>query len=291
MWTDYRRAIDEAEADAVIIVIPTIYHVDAARRALAAGMHVLSEKPLAHDLASAIVIRDEARRHPTLTYAVSQNYRWRAHNQTLKRAVTEGAIGNPGALALEFRQPEMLLGARASLAMPLLEDVSIHHFDLIRYLLDANAIEVFARSYRPPWSRFNGLPGTEAVITMDSGAVVGYSGTWAARGRYTLWEGEISITGSHGSVTLDAAGDVRCFADAGPTDSFTGFEPKQEAGVLLPLESVGRTELDETLDQFLLALQGGTPASTRLEDNFHSYAMVAAAVESARTGHPVHVAP
>ena len=290
-YVDYREAIDEADADAVIIVVPTALHVDAGRRALEKGLHVLSEKPLASDLAGAEELRAEARRHPGQIYMVSQNYRWRKHSQTMRHAISSGRIGEIGGFLMEFRQPEFLVGDRAGLEMPLIQDMSIHHFDLIRFLLDANAAEVYARSFRPPWSLYAGLPSAEAVIAMDSGLTVGYSGTWAARGRYTLWDGDITVTGSSGCLKLDASGGVRIHADAGPAgDEWSGFEGRVDEGEPLEEITLEREDLDHSLQLLLDSIAAGTTPATDIEDNFHSYAMVAAALESARSRRPVRVA-
>jgi predicted dehydrogenase len=289
-YADYREAIEQADADAVVIVLPTALHVDAGTRALEKSMHVLSEKPVASDLAGALHLRADARRRPRQVYMVNQNYRWRTHNQTLKHAISRGDVGRVGGLHLEFRQPEFLVGDRRILEMPLIQDMSVHHFDLIRFLLDANAVEIFARSFNPSWSAYSGLASTEAVIRMENGIVVGYSGTWAARGRFTLWDGDITVTGSMGCLKLDASGQVRLFRDEGQNpDEWSGVDAQAEMGAVLePLLTTGQ-DLERSLALFLDSLATGSPPSTSLEDNYHTFAMVAAAEESARTGLPIAV--
>lgn len=289
-YADYREAIERTDADAVVIVLPTALHVDAGRRALERSLHVLSEKPVASDLAGALQLRACARRHPRQVYMVNQNYRWRSHNQTLKHAISSGEIGTPGGLHLEFRQPEFLVGDRRILEMPLIQDMSVHHFDLIRFLLDANAVDIFARSFNPPWSAYPGLASTEAVIRMKNGIVVGYSGTWAARGRFTLWDGDITVTGSRGCLKLDASGQVRVFRDEGQNpDEWSGVEAQAETGVVVEPVHAGGQDLEQCLRVFLDSVVSGSAPSTSLEDNFHTFAMVAAAEESARTGRPISV--
>jgi predicted dehydrogenase len=290
-YTDYRDAIDREDADAVVIVLPTALHVEAGMRALDKGLHVLSEKPIASDLAGAALLRAAARRRPSQVYMINQNYRWRSHNRTLRQAIASGIIGTPGSVHLEFRQPEFLVGDRPGLEMPLIQDMSIHHFDLLRFLLDADAVEVFARAFRPSWSHYSGLASTEAVIEMANGVIVGYSGTWAGRGRYTLWDGDVTVTGSLGCLKLDGSGEVRLYPDAGQDPgAFSGFEGHEEMGRILDLVPSNPDELGQTLDAFLEGISAGVAPSTCLEDNFHSFAMVAAAEESARTGVPVAVA-
>jgi predicted dehydrogenase len=274
-FTDYIDAIEKTDADIVIISIPTKFHVDAAKRSLARGMHVLSEKPLATSMDEVQDILEVRVQYPGLKYMVDQNYRWRPHNQTMKKAIDDGAIGEIGAVHVEFRQPEDLLGYRKFLEMPLLQDVSIHHFDLVRFFTGKNCKSIDARSFRPAWSKFEGKPATEAVLTMEDDIVVNYNGTWAARGKETSWDGTITVTGSEGCLVLD------------PDDNVRLFKPGDAEGALLDKVDMDLTEMDYALDMFIRAIeQDGTP-EVAMEDNRHSFAMVCAAEESVAKNVPV----
>ena len=54
--TDYRTLVTDAELDLVVVLTSPIYHEPIARAALAAGKHVLVEKPLALDLPAAAAL-------------------------------------------------------------------------------------------------------------------------------------------------------------------------------------------------------------------------------------------
>jgi len=275
VFADFREAIGQVDADIAVIAIPTLFHVEAARRALDRGMHVLSEKPLASNVEEARMILDYKRRYPSLCYMIDQNYRWRQHNQTMKKTVESGLIGEVGSVHIEFRQMEDLLGYREFLNMPLLQDVSIHHFDLIRFFTGVDCRSIYAHSYRPAWSKFDGRPGTEAVLRMDDGIVVNYNATWAARGRQTSWDGDITITGDKGCITLDAADNVRLFANSDTT------------GRLLDKVDMPATELGYALSMMVGCIENGSIPETTIEDNIRSYAMVCAAEESVALDQPV----
>ena len=274
-YTDYREAIDQVDADIVVIAIPTPFHVEAAKRALAKSMHVLSEKPLASSMDEVRDVIEFRKSYPGQKYMVDQNYRWRPHTQTLRRAIGDGLVGKVGAVHLEFRRPEDLLGYREFLDMPLLQDVSIHHFDLVRFLTGANCRRIFAQCYRPEWSAFPGKSATEAVLTMDNGVVVNYTGTWAARGKLTSWDGSISVTGDKGCLVLDEQ-DAVWFHGTGEQ------KPKR-----LEKVKMERTELDYALSLLLECIRTGGDPETAVEDNRHSFAMVCAAQQSVETGIPV----
>jgi len=276
-FADYRVAIEKTKADVVIIALPNAHHVDSAKHALKRGMNVLSEKPLATSLPEARDAISYKKKYPSLKYMVSQNYRWRPHNQTLKKALNDGMIGPAETIHFEFRRPEDLIGYREFLEMPLLQDVSIHHFDLMRFFTGKNCEQIYARSFRPSWSKFQGKSASEVVAVMAGDVTVNYNATWAARGKVTSWDGDITITGELGCLMLDAADQVRYFKADDPH------------GVLLNKVEMKFTELDYALHSFLRSIGHDDIPETTLEDNFSSFAMVCAAEESVRSSVPVRL--
>jgi predicted dehydrogenase len=86
-------AVATAEAvDLVVIATPNDTHVPLARAALAAGKHVVVDKPFTLDLAAARALRTEARSRNRLL-AVFHNRRWDSDFLTLRAALAEGVIG------------------------------------------------------------------------------------------------------------------------------------------------------------------------------------------------------
>ena len=59
-YADYEQMLADERVDAVIIAIADQFHVDAALRAIAAGKHVLVEKPLGTTVESCRELRDQA---------------------------------------------------------------------------------------------------------------------------------------------------------------------------------------------------------------------------------------
>ena len=235
-------------------------------------MHVMIEKPLAARRAEADALRECKGLHPKLKFMVCQNYRWRPHNQRLKRAIREGMIGAVGSVHLEFRQPECFIGYREFLPAPLLQDVCIHHFDLIRFFTGSDAERIQAWVSRPYWSRYKGNPSTDAIVVMKSGDLANYHGTWAARGQETSWDGNITITGEKGCLGLDSRDRVRFYA------------PGDGEGILLENEMMTATELDYALKSFFECIEQDLVPETDLEDNYQSFAMAYTAEESAKKG-------
>ncbi|MBI3457203.1 MAG: Gfo/Idh/MocA family oxidoreductase [Candidatus Rokubacteria bacterium] len=277
------RSLDEAvargPADAVIVTLPEMFHRDAILRALEAGLHVLTEKPLAMTIGEAHAILEAARKHPERVVMVTQNFRWRPHTRALRLALQGGRVGRPGHFVLDCRQQirrTTVDGWREHMTDPFLLDFAIHHMDLIRYLTGDEAQEVVAVSFRPSWSWFAGDSAAAAIVTMESGLVVDYGGTMVSQGLETPPEGLITITGEAGTLHLDQQSRVLVL---GPG------EPR-----VLPPEPVPEGELGHGLGQFVNAIRTGRLPETHLGDNVRSLALLVAVRESARTRRPVRPA-
>lgn len=87
------------DIDAVIVALPISVQPDIVRRALAAGKHVLSEKPVAKDVASGIALikdYDETYRPKKLVWRVAENYEVETGYLRAGAVIRSGKIGKVG---------------------------------------------------------------------------------------------------------------------------------------------------------------------------------------------------
>ena len=91
-YADYRGAIDDPGVDAVVVAVPPRFHLDLTLRALAAGKHVLVEKPAFPRLADYERVR-EARDRAGRVVLVGENDHYKPLAVCLRRLLAEGAIG------------------------------------------------------------------------------------------------------------------------------------------------------------------------------------------------------
>ena len=91
-YASYEAAIDDPRVDAVLIAVPPRYHLDLALRALAAGKHVIVEKPAfpcTVDFEAAMAARDRAKR----VVIVGENDHYKPQAIKLRKWLADGVIG------------------------------------------------------------------------------------------------------------------------------------------------------------------------------------------------------
>lgn len=266
------EALCAVKADGIINVTPPQFHKAVSIEALEAGVPVLSEKPLADTRQSALDIVEAANRTGVL-HVVTQNYRYSPATQTLKKALDAGVVGPIGAAHVEFFKGPHFGGFREEMAYPLIIDMSIHHFDLMRFFLGSDPVQVFGRSWNPPWSWFKGDASASVVLDFANGVHVSYDGSWCSQGRETDWNANWRFEGSKGVVAM---------VNSQVYTQLTGADP-------VPVETVTmeRTAQAYLLHEFYEAVTQGKSAVTTCQDNIKSLGIVFDVVQSFETGQVV----
>jgi predicted dehydrogenase len=278
LYRDPDMALKEIDADLVLIVTPPKTHKGLAVKALQAGFHVLMEKPITHTMEEAKELI-EVSRNIDKKIAVSQNYRWRAPILTAKKLLSEQVIGQIGYMEYEFRKAMKFGGWRDNYSEILLEDMSIHHFDIMRFLLESEPTEVYAKSFRPSWSWFSGNPSASLSIDFENDVQVSYFGSWVSRGKETTWNGDIRIVGEKGAIeVIDDEVTVYLIDDKDEVTSES-----------IQLVDVSFDDRTSSLDNMVHSILTNTTPATSVEDNIRSFQLTCATIESAQSGETVQI--
>ena len=129
--------------DGVIIASATSTHADYIEMAVAAGKPVLCEKPIDLDL-------ERVNRCAKQIFGTSVpiqmgfNRRYDPGHNSAREAVLAGEIGELHQVIITSRDPEIPPKAYLEAAGGLFRDMTIHDFDLARFMLGEDPIEVFA---------------------------------------------------------------------------------------------------------------------------------------------------
>ncbi len=91
-YADYTAAINDPDVDAVVIAVPPTFHLNLTLQALAAGKHVLVEKPAFLKMGDYDVVR-EARDRAKRVVLVGENDHYKPLAIRLRKLLAEGVIG------------------------------------------------------------------------------------------------------------------------------------------------------------------------------------------------------
>ncbi len=284
---DVHRLLDQSRPDLLFdVVVPSARH-EVVRAGLAAGRHVLSEKPMAGTLDEA---RDLVARAQSAgrIHAVVQNRRYVAGVRRIARALKGGAIGDITSVHADFFLAPHFGGFREDMDHVLLLDMAIHTFDALRCMTGLAALSVYCREWDPPHSWYREGSSAAAIFELETGAIFVYRGSWCAPGLQTSWESAWRFVGAKGSLCWDGADSIRIEALA-PGERKGLFDP------VTPVEPPALAQGDRigghfgVMADFVAAVRAGSEPETVGHDNIRSLAMVFAAIESAETGRRVAI--
>jgi predicted dehydrogenase len=273
VFPNLKQALAAVQADGVINVTPPQFHREVSLIALEAGMPVLSEKPLADTFTAAQDIVDAANRTGVL-HMVAQNYRYHAPTQTLFHTLQQGDFGPIGAVKVDFFKGPHFGGFREEMPYPLIIDMSIHHFDLMRFFLGRDPVAIYGRSWNPPWSWFKGDASAAVTLEFSGDVVVTYNASWCSQGQGTPWNANWRFECAEGVVALI-------------DDQVMTQRPEGEA-VRVPTLEPPRLSQVYLLNEFYEAVTTGKPPVTTCQDNLKSLGIVFDVIQSFVSGTVVH---
>lgn len=284
-FTSVEEAAAAISADAALVVVPPQRHLAIAAESFDAGLHVLVEKPLADTMDSGrrmVRLADEAGRH----LMVSQNYRFKSAPRAVREILRAPWLGPVTSATVEFRKaPHFTLpdNRHGYTHYRFVEDMCVHHFDLMRAVLGDEPVAAYAQARNPEWSWFAAPPLVNATIELAGGGLVQYYGSWISRGRETTWDGDWFIECENGQVVwADNRVKVRP-QEVYYTVYLPGFQ--ERAGWMERELSPGPVEERSfILEEFARRIADGMPPETSGRDNLRSMALTYAVAASVSTG-------
>jgi predicted dehydrogenase len=200
------QAFAAGPVDAVTIAVPIALHEPLARQALEAGKHVVVEKPFTATLPEAKGLVDLARRKK-LTIAVSQNYRYYPASQLVAGVVRNQALGRLVGGKIDFRRNSLkATGGNLDWPDPMLADMAVHHYDLMRMITGVEPVEINARSWNPSNSPYKDDPAAAIVLTFPENVTISYRGSWVDAAPQTAWAGEWQLDFEKASIWWTSRG-------------------------------------------------------------------------------------
>lgn len=288
--SDLAQALDPRRVDAVLLSVPHDLHAPLVEQAAQAGLHVVVEKPLAVDLASARASVAAAAR-AGVVLSVCFPYRYEAAPAAARALAEAGALGAFRGAAVLFhadKPPSYWRGgfsgratsdwrtSRARSGGGVMIMNLTHHIDLLRHVTGCEAVEVMAQARREPAQEVE--DAIAVTVRFEGGAIGTLSGSASTRGappsRVELW-------GDLGTLQLEP--EPRVYSDVALPGLVTG------RWNTLPTDPVD--ERTVYLERFVQAVLEQRPPDVTGEDGLAVQALVEAVYRSADSGRPELVEP
>lgn len=252
-YTDYEQMLENRELDAIFIASPSKFHCEQIEKALGAGFHVFSEKPLGLYLEEAERVEEAVARHPDQVFMLGFMRRYDPSYAEVKQRIDSGEIGEPVLIRCYSLDPagkldSFLRFARNHYSGGLFLDMAIHDLDLARWYLQAEAEEVWAigGSYAYPEFAELGDAETGAAMVRFAGNRIGIfvAGRNCAHGYHI----ETEIIGTKGTLrigTIPERNQVILFNETGAVKTCAeGFLERFEQAYLREAEEFIRCILE-----------------------------------------------
>jgi myo-inositol 2-dehydrogenase/D-chiro-inositol 1-dehydrogenase len=140
---DYRDVLNHPDVEAVLICSSTDTHAPFIAEAAAAQKHIFCEKPIALDLPAIDQALAAVHQHGVLLQ-IGFNRRFDSNYRYLHEVVKTGKIGDPHLLRITSRDPAPPPLPYIQVSGGIFLDMTIHDFDLARFLMGAEVNEIYA---------------------------------------------------------------------------------------------------------------------------------------------------
>jgi myo-inositol 2-dehydrogenase/D-chiro-inositol 1-dehydrogenase len=261
----------------VIIASSTDTHLDYSLRAAAAGKTIFCEKPVDQDYERA---RGAAKALAGANMLLAFNRRFDPNFQALKARLDSGAIGSIESLQITSNDPSPPPPSYVAISGGLFKDMAIHDFDMARWLLGEDPVEVYAAGsclVDPVIGELGDVDTARTVLKTASGKLCVISNSRRSGFGY---DQRIEAFASAGMVRADNVleSTTQVWSDAGvASDRLQNFFLDRYAEAY-------RCEMDHFADML-----DGHPAAVGYADGVAALALAEAATESIRSGAPVRL--
>ncbi len=274
----YEAMLNE-QPDGVIICSENNKHRPLTEQAAQAGVHILSEKPLATTLPDARAMINACTEAGVILMTAFP-MRFSAPLLELKATLKAGSLGrihsfnttNQGQMPIAHRQwfvDKELAGGGAMM------DHTVHLADILRWLLQTEASEVYAvNNHILHKDTVNVETGGMVMLTFPDGTFASIDCSWSKPLNYPTWGGlTMELISERGLTVVDAF-----------SQNLTVYQQSSHSHRWAYWGSDANQAM---IEEFVAAIREGRPPAVTGEDGYRAVEVAMAAYRSAETGHPV----
>jgi len=277
-YSDLAAVLARADVDAVDIVLPIAVQPAVIEAALRAGKHVISEKPVAPDVATGQRLLQTAAglmRASGKVWMVAENFRYEEAFRLAGASIREGQIGRPVQffwdryfnISPEDKYYQTTWRRDNSFPGGFLLDGGVHDMAAIRTIMgEVESVSAYVRQVRadlPPADTLS------ATLRFESGAFGAFTKTFAADGP---WEAFAHVVGNQGALRVNTT------------------KLEVTAGGLTTTQAFEIDNVQAELADFARVIQQGQPLRSTPAEALRDVALLEAMFDSAREGRPIQPA-
>lgn len=271
-YASYEALLADPAITAIYNPLPNHLHVEWTIKALAAGKHVLCEKPIALNATDAQRLAEAAATYPQLKVMEAFMYRFHPQWDIARDTIRAGAIGELRTITTifsYFNSDPTNIRNQADIGGGALLDIGCYATSVARYLFGAEPLRVVGTIERDPQlhtDRFD-----SGILDFGVGTA-----TFTIATQLTSFQ-RVTALGTKGSVTIEIPFNA---------------PPDLPCHVVITSGDASREELTQAVDQYTLqadafarAIIDDTPVPTPLTDAVANMRVLDALVQSAETQH------
>ncbi len=279
-YTDVKEAMHHHPADFVVVVVPAKFHEEVIDAALAHGMDIVCEKPLADTMEGCVRIYNKVKAAGR-KLAVTMSHRYEVEKQTVESMVKGGSYGKLNYLVSRLTMKRNIVSdPKLRNPVDLLTNGLVHNLDTARGVCGCNAKTVFADCWS--FTAEDGSSGSAGMVqaVMENGVRAQFEESFGNASALNKWSDEyLRVECADGTIIADNRKVT--------LQNHRGFPYPVMAEI--PLRSETYWDHALIVRSFIDWLDGGKAPDTQLEDSIQCCAFLFAAVESANTGKVVDV--
>ncbi|UAL53217.1 inositol 2-dehydrogenase [Bacillus sp. CMF21] len=282
LTTDYHELLNDPVIQAIFICSPTNTHADIIKEAAAAGKHIFCEKPVSfsvEETKEALAAVEKA----GVKLQVGFNRRFDPNFRKIRTLVQQGEIGTPHVLRITSRDPEPPGVDYIKSSGGLFMDMTIHDFDMARYVMGSEVVEVFAKGavlVEPAIGEAGDIDTAIITLKFANGALGVIDNSRRAVYGY---DQRLEIFGDKGAAEVN--NNRATTVEVSTIDSVTKEKP-----LYFFLERYTQAYIDE-VTEFAAAVLENHEVSCNGFDGLQAERIARAARQSLETGAPVQLKP
>jgi UDP-N-acetylglucosamine 3-dehydrogenase len=282
-YSSLEELLSKEKPEAVTIAVPTENHHRAVMEALAAGCHVMVEKPIAATIAEA----DElvaAARSANRVLAVGHIERYNPAVLELKRRLDEGQLGR----AYQFDAQRLGPFPQRIRDVGVVIDLATHDLDLMRFLTGSEIVRVYAETRRKVHTTREDM--VSGLVRLADGSVGLLQINWLTPTKIR----QMTVTGERGMFRADYLTQDLYFHENAEAPDHNWQQITMLRGVsegsMVKYVIRKREPLQSELEAFIKAIAGDPAGIVSGEDGSEALRLALAMVESGDEGRVVTVA-